>query len=134
MSGDNSNTDGRAFSATKATNEGRAVRKRDAVLAFIIASLFLLAAFWLRGQMPGEGTSRQGTEAMDLIFWARYGIVGTWVIGPPIYFFLDWSRRSVAMDGSERERVQHVHDLGRNVWVAFAVILAAILNVRWGLG
>lgn len=59
------------------------------------------------------------------------GIVLFWVIAPPTYFFCDWGMFAERLEGDERERVMHIHNLGRNMWLAFVVLLAAVLDVEW---
>jgi hypothetical protein len=45
---------------------------------------------------------------------------------PPIYFWFDWRifGRSVSGDDKESRYVMHLHELGRNVWLAALGLLA----------
>jgi hypothetical protein len=33
--------------------------------------------------------------------------------------------------GTRDERVRHLHDLCRNIWLSLVILLAAILDIRW---
>lgn len=56
-----------------------------------------------------------------------YALIGFWVIAPPLYFLTEYS---IWPPGSgEREAVEHVHDLARNLWLAVVVLLALIMGV-----
>jgi len=45
---------------------------------------------------------------------------------PPIYFWIDWRcfGRRVSEDDKESRYVMHLHELGRNVWLAALGLLA----------
>lgn len=58
-------------------------------------------------------------------------VVGFWVIFPPVYFWLDWSwlcRDVKVQDKDSLAALKHTHDLSRNVWLAFVVVLALLFG------
>ena len=59
----------------------------------------------------------------------KFCIVGAWVFLPPIWFRAEWCWVSTAIDTKERERVKHMHDLARNLWLGLVVILVALLRI-----
>jgi hypothetical protein len=58
-----------------------------------------------------------------------YFVVGFWTIVPPVAFWVDWTFCTPKSNG-EREFTVHQHDLGRNIWVAWVVILAAVFQLK----
>jgi hypothetical protein len=57
-------------------------------------------------------------------------ILGAWTIFPSIWFLYEW----IALrHTTNTEDLKHVQDLVRNIWVAFVVILTAILFGKWPL-
>src|SRR5687768_13852622 len=52
-------------------------------------------------------------------------LIGAWVLGPPIWFFLDWTYLSPGLTDTDRGDRKHTHDLARNVWLAFIATLVA---------
>src|SRR5262245_19705273 len=52
-----------------------------------------------------------------------------------IFFWVDWVAFSdeLTTDGL-RDFAKHTHDLGRNIWIAFAGILAYLFNIHLGVG
>jgi hypothetical protein len=60
-------------------------------------------------------------------------IVGGWVAIPPLYFLAEYI--VLPPDpGPQDERVRHMHDLGRNIWLALVVLLSAIFGIKDLLG
>ncbi|HXU47072.1 MAG TPA: hypothetical protein VN783_16200 [Thermoanaerobaculia bacterium] len=63
--------------------------------------------------------------------WVGPTVVGFWVLVPPIWFWSEWVVFSSKMnDPREREHVQHLHDLSRNVWLALIAILIALFDLK----
>jgi hypothetical protein len=68
-----------------------------------------------------------------------YLVIGLWVILPPIppiWFFFEFQflHPNMLRDAVEMGRVRHAQDLGRNVWIAFVIVLAAVVGVKWPPG
>ena len=63
--------------------------------------------------------------------WARAWFVSVTLI-PPIYFWIDWRYlgRSVSDDEKESRYVMHLHELGRNVWLAALGLLAIVYGFK----
>ena len=57
-----------------------------------------------------------------------YTMLALWVLGPPVWFWVEWVFLSRDQDG---QRLKHTHDLARNIWLALVVVLAAILKIEW---
>ncbi len=57
-----------------------------------------------------------------------YILVGFWVLAPPVWFFFEWVCLCKKLPPDERDRIKHLHDLARNIWLALVIVLAAILN------
>ena len=68
---------------------------------------------------------------------ARRGhvILGAWVLLPAIWFFVEfqWLHPNM-IDSFELGRVKHAQELARNIWIAFVIVLAAIIGVKWPPG
>ena len=62
-----------------------------------------------------------------------YVLIGLWVILPPIWFFFEFKHLhpNMAGDTFELSRVKQAQDLGRNIWLSFVVVLAAIIGIKW---
>ena len=56
-------------------------------------------------------------------------IIGEWVLMPPIWFWVEWVSVSRQIDEQERERIKHMHDLARNIWVALVAILVGLFDI-----
>ena len=68
--------------------------------------------------------------------WVGHSMVALWIIGPPLWFSIEWwwaSNPSSSWHRSKEdlEILAHTHEVTRNVWVAFVVILAALFRVTW---
>ena|SRR5215467_11487147 len=55
-------------------------------------------------------------------------ILYIWVLGPPLFFWHDWNRFYSCDTIPCREWREHAHDLGRNLWVAFTLLLAFLFG------
>ncbi len=90
-------------------------------MSAIAAALSALLAIYLRPE---------GKEQVS--FWG-YVLLGFWAIAPPVWFLVEYSFWPPA-DKDENERTRHLHDLARNIWLAFIVVIATIMGVKWPLG
>ena len=52
------------------------------------------------------------------------------VIVPPIFFWIDWIMCE-NVDSKTAERAKHNHDLARNIWLGFIVLLAVLFYLEW---
>jgi hypothetical protein len=57
-----------------------------------------------------------------------YILVGCWTLIPPLYFFAEWVWWT---NPSEEEHVKHLHELARNFWIAFVIVLAVMTGIKW---
>lgn len=71
-------------------------------------------------------TAKEKLPKLDLGDW----IIAFWAIIPPLWFFVEW--RSLSY-GQELEVFKYSQELARNIWVAFVVLLVAILKGKWPL-
>jgi len=62
-----------------------------------------------------------------------YSLLGLWALIPPVWFFLEWVILCRDISETESTRIQHLHDLARNIWLALIVVLAVIMGVEWPL-
>lgn len=62
-----------------------------------------------------------------------YGLLAVWALIPPIWFLLEWVLLCKGVGKDESDRIKHLHDLARNIWLALIVVLAAIMEVEWPL-
>lgn len=93
-----------------------------------VASLFY--AYKLRtGSNVGALTAEQVRVRGNVL-------IGLWVILPPIWFFFEFQflHPNMLGDALELSRVKQAQDLGRNIWLSFVVVLAAILGIKWPPG
>ncbi len=80
------------------------------------AVLSIIAAIVIRCNYP---------EAVN----TGYILVLFWVLAPPVWFFFEWAVLCPNdLTPEESSRIKHLHDLGRNIWLALVIVLAAILN------
>jgi hypothetical protein len=86
-------------------------------LSAIVAIVSLVAAIVVRSCYPNMKTD------------VGYPILALWFLGPPVWFWTEWILFSPSFDEKERDRVKHLHDLARNIWLALVVVLAAILEI-----
>jgi hypothetical protein len=62
---------------------------------------------------------------------AGHVIVGLWVLGPPIWFWADWYYLTAGLKKEQLEYIAHLHDVGRNIWLALVIVLAALFRIEW---
>lgn len=63
-----------------------------------------------------------------------YLLLAFWVLVPPVWFFFEFQYLHpdiYPQNSFELSRVEHSQDLARNVWLAFVVVLAVALGVKW---
>lgn len=63
-----------------------------------------------------------------------YMLIGVWALGPPLWFLYEFVSEFPPNNNrpeQEQERLKQLHDLSRNIWLAFVVVLAAIMNIKW---
>ena len=69
----------------------------------------------------------------EFLSFSRKQIGGRWselAFLPPIFFWLDWVVFAKELDGDDKRDVaKHTHDLSRNIWLAFAAILAYLFDI-----
>jgi hypothetical protein len=58
-----------------------------------------------------------------------YVLLGLWALGPPMWFMAEYSFLPPS-EGHQNDRVKHLHDLARNLWLAFAVVLAVTMDIK----
>ena len=58
-------------------------------------------------------------------------IVCFWVLAPPVWFWLEWwlLKDSIKTD-DEREKMIHLHDVSRNIWIALVAVLTALFGIN----
>jgi hypothetical protein len=80
--------------------------------------------------------SYAGSLTAEQVRVRGYILIGLWVILPPIWFFFEFQYLHPNMlgDPAELSRVKQAQDLGRNIWLAFIVVLGAIVGVKWPPG
>jgi hypothetical protein len=78
----------------------------------------------------------QQTKAGRVKRGIAYFLVGAWLLLPPIWFLTEWCytfppaeppQSEIVLESFEREQ-----DLAKNIWIAYAAILAAICGVKIG--
>ena len=80
--------------------------------------------------------SHGGSLTWPQIQFHGYILIGFWVIVPPIWFFFEFQclHPNMLDNANELSRVKHAQDLGRNIWLSFVVVLAAIIGIKWPPG
>ncbi len=66
-----------------------------------------------------------------------YILLAFWALVPPVWFVYEFASafpKGHKEPQAEVDRLKHLHDLSRNVWLAFVVVLAAIMGVKWPIG
>ena len=58
-----------------------------------------------------------------------YVLVALWALGPPIWFWLEWSFLTNNFDETEISNLKHSHSLSATVWVAIAAVLAVLFEI-----
>lgn len=98
-------------------------RTQVVTLMSIVSALAAIATLIFFLQLPGPPLPKAPPAAgRDL---ARM-LIGLWVLAPPLWFWIEWVVWSPSLGAHESERVQHLHDLARNIWIAFVAVLVAL--------
>jgi hypothetical protein len=92
-----------------------------AVISIILLCLSVYCAYYIRSH-NWPAASRE--------LWGRW-IVGAWALGPPLFFWADWIWGTRDMKGEELENVKYSQEVGRNIWLAVVVVIAAIFGIKW---
>ena len=58
-------------------------------------------------------------------------LVGSWVIFPPVFFWLDWVVFCRDLPAKELDAAKHTHEVSRNIWLALIVVLVALFEIKW---
>jgi hypothetical protein len=58
-------------------------------------------------------------------------VVGSWVLGPPVFFWADWVYFTGGLTKDALDAVEHTHDLGRNIWLALVLLLVVLFDLKW---
>jgi hypothetical protein len=82
-----------------------------------LAAASLIYAFWI---YPSHKENR---------LWVNI-IMAFWSLIPPLYSWLDWRLFGRDMYGDEARYVTHLHDLGRNLWLAMVAVLAYAFGIK----
>ncbi len=101
----------------------------------VIASVVLfVASLWYAYKLRTR--SQSGVTTAEAVRSAGYVLIGLWVLLPPIWFFFEFQHLHPNMveNSFELSRVKQAQDLGRNVWLSFVVVFAAIVGIKWPPG
>lgn len=89
------------------------------ITPFVALGFLVYALVWQRSKSPGLGTFNAV-------------IVALWTLGTPVYFWWEWYHFPKEKLGTnDWESFTHGHEVSRNIWIAYIVILAALLDVSW---
>ena len=55
------------------------------------------------------------------------GIIAFWTLIPPMWFWYDWRFHFKKEDAQYKT---HLHDLGRNIWLALVAVLAYAFGIK----
>ncbi len=59
----------------------------------------------------------------------RYVAIALWALGPPIWFWFEWSFLTNNFDEKEIDNLKHSHALSATVWLAVGAVLAFLFKV-----
>lgn len=90
-------------------------------IAAWISILFMVFSLW-------RATNIRVSSGLDK---ETYKLLAFWALAPPLWFFVEFEFLHPCIDAFELARVKQAQDLARNIWVAFVVVLAAIMGVKW---
>ncbi len=61
-----------------------------------------------------------------------YCIVSAWVLLPPIWFWAEWVYLTgEKIEKDEQDRIKHLHDLSRNIWLALIAVLIVAFDIKF---
>lgn len=84
-------------------------------LVFAILALVGVVCSLLVADFPGDWTKK-----------LRGSIVAIWLIGPPIYFYIEWVFFYEESDDYPIEKFKYSQALARNIWLAVTAVLVAL--------
>jgi cytochrome b561 len=94
--------------------------EKVALWSGIAAALSLIVAGVLRFVCP------------ELAKAVGYPVVAAWVLLPPVWFFFEWVVLCRDLKNkAERDRIKHLHELARNIWLGLVVVLALTFGIDW---
>jgi hypothetical protein len=73
--------------------------------------------------------ARQRANTSSALRTIEYAIVAGWATLPPVFFWLDWV--AYGNDPEVRKTAPHGHDLARNIWLGFIIVLAVLYKIKW---
>jgi 4-amino-4-deoxy-L-arabinose transferase-like glycosyltransferase len=94
---------------------------RDKVLStmVLVSGLAAVVSLWLAYHLRTDWCKCKDP-------WG-YVLLALWVAAPPIWFLTEYSFWPPV--AAEDERVRHMHDLSRNIWLALVAILAITMGL-----
>ena len=117
----------------------------------VVFTVLAVFSFWgalkiRKDQERAAGTRRQsGESAGNSVQRAKpgkvkrriaYFLVGAWVLLPPIWFLTEWCHTFPREEKPPQETVlesfKREQDLAKDIWIAYAAILATICGVKIG--
>ena len=84
-------------------------------LVFAVLAVVGVVCSLLVGDFPTDWTKR-----------LRGSIVAIWLLGPPIYFYIEWVFLYKESDEYPLEKFKYSQGLARNIWLAVTAILVAL--------
>ena len=73
----------------------------------------------------------------ELVNTAGFVFLAFWVLVPPVWFLYEYVKEFP--EGHKRmqeevDRLRHLQDLARNLWLALVIVLTAIMGIKWPVG
>ena len=98
------------------------------------SAVLFLFSLWYAYRLRGR--SQSGETTAEAARNTGYVLIGLWVLLPPIWFFFEFQylHPNMLENTFEISRVKQAQDLGRNIWLSFVVVLAAIVGIKWPPG
>jgi hypothetical protein len=94
---------------------------------FATLSILFAAGCLIYGMRPVDPNDQKAAEDRKTIgTW----LVALWVLLPPIFFWVDWCFFRQGLTPQLREDLKHTHELSRNIWIAFIVVLSVLFGVK----
>jgi hypothetical protein len=97
---------------------------RDSIVRFVMRGSAVLGVLSLLGAYAIQ--CQWGKDSV-----AGLVLVAFWSLAPPLWFFFEWVILCPTLDETEQARIKHSHDLGRNVWVAYVIVVAVVAGITW---
>jgi hypothetical protein len=88
---------------------------------------------WLSGLLAVGSLMIAGLQRASPRFadWFCLSVVGFWVLVPPVWFWFEWYYLCRQLPLGERDRIKHLHDLARNIWLALVAVLVVLFGLDW---